>query len=267
MAPRLANGTNNRSGNELAQRLGGGGANKGALPKPIKGTLKPRTRNNNGLKDSNNPLMARLENTLQTRSKTRSQNSKPSNGNSLAQRIRSTNNTRSQSIPRDSSLNDRLNFVPAELSKQTETLRTQRLRSSSRSLPSSKVTKSGPPLIRNKTIIKIKNASNPNFFKIKNLEYGTTTSDLKVVLESIGKTKNIKIKDLESGSSVAEVVFISESALDKAHRQLNGAIADGRTLKTEITNDSEISNTSAHSVSEFSNGPRGPRAYNSRRYN
>lgn len=255
MAARITRGNQRGTGNELAQRLGGG-ASSSAKPtslKPVKRTSRSNTAN--GIKDSNNPLLARLDNKPKTRSSTKRAEPKKSDANPLEKRIRSIN-----TIPKGPALTQRLNLAPAKITKQVETLRTQKLRSSTKNFPNGKITKKDP--IRNKTILKIKNASNPSFLKIKNLEYGTSTSDLRTVLENIGKIKSLKIKDLESGSSIAEVSFISETSLQKAHNQLNGAIADGRNLKTEITNDSEI-----NQPVQYFDEPRPRRSHNSRWYN
>jgi len=244
--------TRGNSTNELAQRLGS-----------IKSTAKT-TRSNGKINNSNsqkkdlNPLLARLDQ-LQNRSNGKA--NERSSDNPLAQRIRNGTSTSTSS-------SKKLNVIPASTVNQVDTLNRQiKSKLSKKPTLASRVTKPSKASQRNitsaskssnissasptpqvtKKVLKIKNASNPIFLKIKNLEYGTTVSDLKVVLDSIGKTKIVRIKDLESGSAVAEVVFTQESSLDKAHRQLNGAIADGRKLKTEITNESEISNIENYS--------------------
>lgn len=185
-------------------------------------------------KYNNNPLLARLDE-IQKRSNPEKKGNGSQN-NPLAQRLRNGKNA------------DLVNFVPPSITKQTQTLQNQRLKKEpttkqKRNSSHPRITKestTNSAIVRKKTIIKIRNASNPNFLKIKNLEYGTNVKDLKVVLESMGKTKSIKVKDLASGSSLAEVIFVNEATLEQAHRQLNGAIADGRTLRTEITTESEI---------------------------
>lgn len=243
MAPRIGKrSAKNSSSNPLAQRL------DSTKIKPSSSSSKDNNNNNNKRKPyDSNPLLARLSEIGNRKSSGSNNNS---NENPLAQRIRNGK------------------FVPPSITSQTQALQNQRLRKSAPSkTPEGKITKRSKSAsnnnnnnIRNgssKTILKIRNASNPNFLKIKNLEYGTNIRDLKVVLESIGKTKSIKIKDLESGSALAEVIFVSEATLEKAHTQLNGAIADGRTLRTEITSDSEIFNGAA--VDSYPNGPRSMR--------
>ncbi len=244
MAPRIGKrSAKNSSSNPLAQRL------DSTKIKPSSSSSKDNNKNNNNKRKpyDSNPLLARLSEIGNRKS---SGSNKNSNENPLAQRIRNGK------------------FVPPSITSQTQALQNQRLRKSAPSkTPEGKITKKPKSAsnnnnnnnIRNgssKTVLKIRNASNPNFLKIKNLEYGTNIRDLKVVLESIGKTKSIKIKDLESGSALAEVIFVSEATLEKAHTQLNGAIADGRTLRTEITSDSEIFNGA---VDSYPNGPRSMR--------
>ena len=241
MAPRIGKrSAKNSSSNPLAQRL------DSTKIKPSSSSSSKDNNNNNKRKPyDSNPLLARLSEIGNRKS---SGSNKNSNENPLAQRIRNGK------------------FVPPSITSQTQALQNQRLRKSAPSkTPEGKISKKPKSAsnnnnnIRNgssKTVLKIRNASNPNFLKIKNLEYGTNIRDLKVVLESIGKTKSIKIKDLESGSALAEVIFVSEATLEKAHTQLNGAIADGRTLRTEITSDSEIFNGA---VDSYPNGPRSMR--------
>ncbi len=242
MAPRIGKrSAKNSSSNPLAQRL------DSTKIKPSSSSSKDNNNNNKRKPYDSNPLLARLSEIGNRKS---SGSNKNSNENPLAQRIRNGK------------------FVPPSITSQTQALQNQRLRKSAPSkTPEGKITKKPKSAsnnnnnnnIRNgssKTVLKIRNASNPNFLKIKNLEYGTNIRDLKVVLESIGKTKSIKIKDLESGSALAEVIFVSEATLEKAHTQLNGAIADGRTLRTEITSDSEIFNGA---VDSYPNGPRSMR--------
>ncbi|KAH3673202.1 hypothetical protein WICMUC_003820 [Wickerhamomyces mucosus] len=88
-------------------------------------------------------------------------------------------------------------------------------------------------------IISIKSTTN-KFLKITNLAVGTTSNDLYNFLSKIGPITNIRIKDLPSGSTLAEVYFQNQENLTKARKQLHGTTADGRVLGAIISKTSEI---------------------------
>jgi hypothetical protein len=90
------------------------------------------------------------------------------------------------------------------------------------------------------TVLQIKNAASQKFLRLKNLEIGTTSSDLKRVLESMGHIRDIRVQDLASGSTTAEVMFEREADLKRALNDLNQAVADGRVIHAEISSEHQI---------------------------
>jgi hypothetical protein len=89
-------------------------------------------------------------------------------------------------------------------------------------------------------VLQIKNAASQKFLRLKNLEIGTTSSDLKHVLESMGNIRDIRVQDLASGSTTAEVIFEREADLKRALNDLNQAVADGRVIHAEISGEHQI---------------------------
>lgn len=89
-------------------------------------------------------------------------------------------------------------------------------------------------------VLNIKKSAPQSFLRLKNLEIGTSTDDLRRVLAHLGKIKDVRMQDLASGSATAEVVFGNDSLLKNALKSLQGAVADGRVIHVEISTQHQI---------------------------
>uniref|UniRef100_A0A060TCR6 ARAD1D38126p n=1 Tax=Blastobotrys adeninivorans TaxID=409370 RepID=A0A060TCR6_BLAAD len=89
----------------------------------------------------------------------------------------------------------------------------------------------------NERTFNFKHASLPPIMYMKNLEFGTSTEDIKTILEHIGPVYDCRSRrDPEDPDSVeAEVVFLDGDHAYAAVEQFNGSIADGRKLLATIT--------------------------------
>lgn len=92
-----------------------------------------------------------------------------------------------------------------------------------------------------KKSLTIKNISLPKFLRIKNLAYATSAEDIALVFKQHKRqVVSARVKDLPTGSTVAEVTFQNENDLKIAQRLFDGTTADGRVLSAEIATTSEI---------------------------
>lgn len=81
----------------------------------------------------------------------------------------------------------------------------------------------------------IKHAALPPIVQIKNLEPGTSASDVRTILEYVGAVKDSRAQyEPESCTVTAEVVFETREHSFIAAEQFNGSVADGREISAEI---------------------------------
>lgn len=90
------------------------------------------------------------------------------------------------------------------------------------------------------TVLQIKKSTQHKFLRVKNLVIGTSAQELRDAIQSMGTIKDIRVQDLASGSTTAEVMFDKESELMRALNDLNGAWADGRVLHAEISTEHQL---------------------------
>ncbi|CDR37609.1 CYFA0S01e13234g1_1 [Cyberlindnera fabianii] len=186
---------------------------------------------------NNNPLAAALEKgrlSTQTLSdRIRPVGSKASSSNGM----KTTSQKGAAKTTQSKAKTSKVSKTPVSFAKYVQKYKDQGARSQSKKNQTKQPASQNNPTTK---VLTIKKNNAPGFLRLKNLQIGTSASELEAVLLPVGQITDIRMKDLPSGSTTAEVQFKSEASLLAALMKLNGTVADGRVLQAEISTTHEI---------------------------